>query len=177
MTTQEQERIHEEARKIFCRTRKLPLVADLAVSMAFQKMLECVDAMVDDKENPLDEFEEELKEIIESCGCKFDNPNKDEVNAFIRSKAAKLRWIWRKEQRGDDAEAFSYEKFISDVANAIPKREEGWRPSAEQLKVLNEAVLYFGDSWVSRKHQVLQSLYEDLMKVDKCSAKGEIKNK
>lgn len=83
----------------------------------------------------------------------------------------------QKEQRGDDAEAFSYEKFISDVANAIPKREEGWRPSAEQLKVLNEAVLYFGDSWVSRKHQVLQSLYEDLIKVDKCSAKGEIKNK
>ena len=71
----------------------------------------------------------------------------------------------QKEQKGDDAEAFSYEKFISDVANAIPKREAGWRPSVEQLKVLNEAVLYFGDSWVSRKHQVLQSLYEDLMKV------------
>lgn len=61
--------------------------------------------------------------------------------------------------------AVDYEKFVSDVVNAIPKREDGWKPSAEQLRVMQEAVMYFGDSWVSRKHQVLQSLYEDLMKV------------
>lgn len=46
-----------------------------------------------------------------------------------------------------------------------PMTSDNWKPSVEQLKVLKEAIFYFGDSWVSRKYQVLQSLYEDLMKV------------
>ena len=37
-----------------------------------------------------------------------------------------------------------------------------WRPSEEQMEVLKEAVFYFGNSWVSHKQEVLESLYNDL---------------
>ena len=127
-------------------------------------MVDFIDSMVDET-CPLDEFEQELKDCIENCCGKFTNPNKDEVNAFIRCEAAKLRRIWRDEENAENGGEFNYDKFISDLANAIPKREIGWKPSVEQLKVMQEAVAYFGDSLASRKHQVLQSLYEDLLKV------------
>ena len=40
-----------------------------------------------------------------------------------------------------------------------------WKPSEEQMKVLKEAVFYFGDCWVSHKQEVLESLYNDLKKL------------
>lgn len=164
MTKEEQQKIHEKARKLLCKTRLFPSSTNMAVNMALGKMVDFIDSMVDET-FPLDEFEQELKDFIEGCGGKFTNPNKDEVNTFIRCEAAKLRRIWRKEQKTEGGDEVTNEKFVADIANSIPKRDVGWKPSVEQLQVMKEAIAYFGDSWVSRKHQVLQSLYEDLMKV------------
>lgn len=163
MNREDRDKIYEKTSKILCKTRTLPTATNMAVIMALRQVLELIDSMVE--ENPLNEFEKELKNIIESCGGKITNPNKDEVNAFIRCKAATLRRIWRNEENKEDSGGITYEKFIHDVADAIPKREIGWKPSVEQLKVMGEAVLYFGESWVSRKHQILQSLYDDLRKM------------
>lgn len=164
MTKEEQQKIHEKARKLLCKTRCLPLSTNMATTMALEKMLDFIDTMVDET-YPLDEFEQELKDFIESCGGKFTNSNKDEVNTFIRCEAAKLRRIWREEQKAEGGGEVTYERFVADIANSIPKRDVGWKPSVEQLQVMQEAVAYFGDSWVSNKHKVLESLYKDLMKV------------
>lgn len=37
-----------------------------------------------------------------------------------------------------------------------------WKPSEEQMNVLKEAIFYFGNSWVSHKQEVLESIYNDL---------------
>ena len=40
-----------------------------------------------------------------------------------------------------------------------------WKPSEEQMNVLKEAICYFGNSWVSHKQEVLESIYNDLKKL------------
>lgn len=40
-----------------------------------------------------------------------------------------------------------------------------WKPSEEQMEVLKEAVAYFGDSLISQKQKILESLYNDLLKL------------
>ncbi len=40
-----------------------------------------------------------------------------------------------------------------------------WKPSEEQMEVLKEAVAYFGDSWISQKQKISESLYNDLLKL------------
>ena len=43
--------------------------------------------------------------------------------------------------------------------------ESQWHPTKEQMEVMQTAVMYFGDSWTSRKQSVLESLYNDLKKL------------
>ena len=40
-----------------------------------------------------------------------------------------------------------------------------WKPSDEQMEMLQDAISYYGDSWVSHKQQLLESLYNDLKKL------------
>lgn len=40
-----------------------------------------------------------------------------------------------------------------------------WKPSEEQMEMLEDAIAYYGDSWLSRKQKILESLYEDLKKL------------
>ena len=40
-----------------------------------------------------------------------------------------------------------------------------WKPSDEQMKILLQAVAYFGVSWTNKDYLVLQSLYLDLKKL------------
>ena len=56
------------------------------------------------KREKLDEFEKELKDFVEICGGKFTNPNKEEIYAFIKDEATKLRKIWRKDEYSIDVE-------------------------------------------------------------------------
>jgi len=40
--------------------------------------------------------------------------------------------------------------------------KDAWKPTDEQIEVMKEVVAYFGDSWVSRKQRILESLYAEL---------------
>lgn len=46
-----------------------------------------------------------------------------------------------------------------------PVSQPHWKPSEEQMKIFQEAVVYFGTSWISRKQKILESLYEDLKRL------------
>ena len=40
-----------------------------------------------------------------------------------------------------------------------------WKPSDEQMKALEESIMFLGTSWVSTRQFALESLYQELKKL------------
>ena len=69
----------------------------------------------------------------------------------------------------ESTERFSgYEEYMNvDLINWLKslRPQNHWKPSDEQMKILLQAVAYFGVSWVNKDYLALQSLYFDLKKL------------
>lgn len=81
----------------------------------------------------------------------WSEEDKDKVVKYLHDKDGGMLWSKATE--------------ITEDILGIIRPQPHWKPSEEQMNVLKEAVLYFGNSWVSHKQEVLQSLYNDLKKL------------
>ena len=94
----------------------------------------------EEDEEMLDKFLYEIDDMLENLPDDYENMDSDDQDRYNELNNMS---VW--------------------LSNLSPKSH--WKPSEEQMEMLKDAIAYYGDSWLSRKQKILESLYEDLKKL------------
>lgn len=112
-------------------------------------------------------FEKKYKEAEERAKNKpAEWSEEDEKMRYFVTEAVQTRYSDRELAKYLDPKIINEKKQLKQkLFDWLRDLRPPFKPSEEQVKVLKEAVAYFGDSWISQKQKTLESLYNDLLKL------------